>query len=211
MKKSKFIFIFLSLLFIIASVNAQKKFKNPINFKSGTYFFNCSELYFFDDGINCYLFNKCRDIDSVFLNAAKKIKITKDTLMKIEGYLFTDTYEYVSVTINGKNGWLQTEVPMDVDKKDFLKKFLKSPHYEYKSTYVEVIPFNDPQKIFISTTDDWFIGDIERKSIEYIGTKGGRFEACQMVKAKDCVKCYIDLGYGQELWYKSDGKKKKVK
>lgn len=211
MKKTKLIFIFLSLTFILSSATAQKRFKNPINFKSGTYYFNSTELYFFDDGINCYLFDKCRDIDSVFLNSAKNIKFAKDTLLKIEAYLFTDNYEYVSVIINDKIGWLQTEVPMDVDKKDFLKKFLKSPHYKSKSTYVEVIPFKDPQKIFISTTDDWFIGDIERKSIEYIGTKGGRFEACQMVKPKDCVKCYIDLGYGQEVWYKSDGKKKKVK
>ncbi len=190
--------------------NAQN-YKLNLMLKPGDYLFNTKDSYFFDDGIDCYLHNQCNDIDTVYENSAVKLHVTKDSVLKYSAYLFTDEYEYVYTKINKVEGWLRVDVPITGEQKEFLKKYLTSKFFKEYTCYVEVVPFKNPNQIFISTTDYWYIGNLNKLSATEIGTKGGRLEACKMVYPKNCVKCYIDLGWGQEVWYDSNGRKKKVK
>ncbi len=184
------------------------QFRWTMTLQPGEYLLNTEDLYFFDTGINCYLFKICPDLDSLFEIKAEKIIIDKQKTIKYQAYLFTDNYEYVYVQIGKKEGWIRHPVPIEEYKKAFLKGFLVSRFGEPKKTsYVEVIPFKDPNKVFVSSTDDWFIGDLETKSITQIGTKGGRLEACQMLFNKNCVECYIDLGWGHTIMFDQNGKK----
>ncbi len=184
------------------------QFRWTITLQPGEYLLNTEDLYFFDTGINCYLFKICPDLDSVFEVKAEKLKIDKPKTIKYQAYLFTDNYEYIYVQIGKKEGWIRYQVPIEEYKKAFLKGFMVSRFGEPKKTsYVEVIPFKDPNKVFVSSTDDWFIGDLETKSITQIGTKGGRLEACQMLFNKNCVECYIDLGWGHTVMFDQNGKK----
>jgi hypothetical protein len=190
------------------------QFRWPVSIEPGQYLFNSSDLYFFDTGINCYLFKICPDIDSIFEASAQTVTFDKTTEIKYQAYLFTDNYEYLFVQIDKQQGWIRYPVPIAQHQKDFLKAFLVSRFGEPKRTcYVEVVPFKDPNKVFLSTTDDWYIGNIENHSISQIGTKGGRLEACRMLFHKNCVECYIDLGWGETLLFDENGKRctKKVK
>jgi hypothetical protein len=208
MKKIIFISaIMFAFLLSANSVFSQKSQKQTLTLKPGTYLMNTTDLYFFDDGINCYLMKKCRDVDTVFENKAKKLIITKDSVIKYQAYLFTDTYEYVYTKIGDNDCWIRAEIPITNEQKVFFKRLLLSPNYEPYSAYVEAIPFKDPYDVFISTTDDWYISNLNTLNYEKIGTKGGRLEDCTMYYPKNCVKCYIDLGWGQEVWYDSKGKK----
>ncbi len=183
-------------------------FRWEMTLQPGEYLFNSTETYFFDTGVNCYLFKVCPDIDSVFESTATKIKITKPQTVKYQAYLFTDDYEYVFVQYGRQQGWLRVEAPIEKHKKDFLKAFLVSRFGEPRRTcYVEVVPFKDPDKVFISTTDDWYIGNIDVHSVSQIGTKGGRLEACRMLFHKNCVECYIDLGWGEVIMFDQEGKR----
>jgi hypothetical protein len=209
MKKLNIITVILT---ITLSINCTaQNYKLNLLLKPGDYLFNTKDLYFFDDGIDCYLRNECNDIDTVFSNSATKIHVTKDSVLKYNAYLFTDEYEYVYTKINKVEGWMRVDVPITGEQKEFLKKFLSSNHFKDYSCYVEIVPFKNPNQIFISTIDYWFIGNLNKLSATEIGTKGGRLEACKMVYPKNCVKCYIDLGWGQEVWYDANGRKKKVK
>jgi hypothetical protein len=207
----KFFSVLALLLFIGATGYAQKNYMLKMTLHKGQYLFNTTDLYFFDDGIDCYLIQKCRDVDTVFSDRAIKVNVSKDSTIKYQAYLFTDTYEYVYTKINKTEGWLRVDLPLTDPEKNFLKAYLKSTHFKPYSCYVEIIPFKNENKIFISTQDDWYIGNLLKLSAKQIGTKGGRLEACQMVYSKNCVKCYIDLGWGQEVWYDQNGKKKKVR
>lgn len=203
-----------SLLLILIITNAsfgQRNYRVQFEVKPGTYFFNTKMLYFFDDGIDCYLSDICGNIDTVYENSAVDFKITKDTVLKVQAYLYTDEYEYMYVKLNNNEGWLRADIPLEKDEEVFLKRYLLSPNFDPLSCYVEVIPFKETEKVFISTTDDWYIANIKKKRSDLIGTKGGRLEACMMLFQKNCVKCYIDLGWGQEVWYDDNGKKFKVK
>lgn len=211
MKKTNIFLLFTLFLLISFSSFAQRSFKQTLNIAAGTYLINTSDLYFFDDGIDCYLLNDCNDIDTVFERNAKNLVITKDSTIKYQAYLFTDTYEYVYTKTGKTEGWLRVEVPMASNQKDFIKSMLLTLNFEDYSSYVEVIPFKKPHQVFISTTDFWYIADLTRLKSVQIGSKGGRLEACQMVYPKNCVKCYIDLGWGQEVFYDSKGNKKKIK
>lgn len=214
----KKIFLILLVGFLFSAYPANKQslrvnhFRWTAQLKPGKYLFNSTDLYFFDTGVNCYLFKVCPDIDSLFEASAKTITINRPTEIKYQAYLFTDNYEYLFVEYNKTQGWIRTEVPIAQHKKDFLKAFLVSRFGEPKRTcYVEVIPFKDPNKVFLSTTDDWYIGDIELHTISQIGTKGGRLEACRMLFNKNCVECYIDLGWGETLMFDQNGKRCKRK
>lgn len=211
MKKIKIFLPVMLFLLISLSGFSQRNFKQALNISAGKYLFNIVDLYFFDDGIDCYLLNDCNDIDTVFERNAKNIIITKDSTIKYQAYLFTDTYEYVYTKIGKTEGWLRVEIPLASSQKDFLKSMLLTLNYEDYSSYVEVIPFKKPHQVFISTTDFWYIADLSKFKSVQIGSKGGRLEACQMVYPKNCVKCYIDLGWGQEIFYDSKGNKKKIK
>lgn len=207
MKILKSILLLLVILSASFVSNAQKFNKQDLVLKPGEYLFNSVDLYFFDDGINCYLFQKCRDIDTVFENKAKTIKVTADSIIKFQAYLFTDTFEYVYAKINKVEGWVRVSIPIMDSKKNFLKSFLKSPNYELYSSYVEIVPFKNNTDIFISNTDNWYIANLNNFKTTKIGTKGGRLEACQMIYPKNCVKCYIDLGWGENVWYDHNGRK----
>jgi len=184
------------------------QFRWTVTLQPGEYLFNSYDLYFFDTGINCYLFKMCPDIDSIFEAKAETLRFDKPVVLKYQAYLFTDDYEYMFVSYNKTEGWIRAPIPIEQHKKDFLRAFLVSRFGEPRRTcYVEVIPFKDPDKVFLSTTDDWYIGNIETHSISQIGTKGGRLEACRMVFNKNCVECYIDLGWGQTLLFNEDGKR----
>ncbi len=183
------------------------KFRHSMHITAGTYYFNDVSLYFFDDGIDCYLLKKCNAIDSVYLSTAKKIIFTSDTIVHYQAYLFTKNYEYLYISIGKREGWLRTQVPITQEQKNFLKKFVYSTNYPLYASYAEIIPFKNPQKVFISDADDWYIADLEKFKVIKIGTKGGRLEACQMLFKKNCVMCYIDLGWGQYLYYDENGKK----
>ncbi len=204
---------FLPVILVIFVFSANSYSQKPSKFRlsgtipAGTYLFNHKALYFFDDGIDCYLLKQCNDIDSVFEASAEKVVFTKDTTIKYLAYLFTDNYEYMYVSINKKEGWLRANVPMDLKQKNFLKKFSFSPNYPRYATYVEIIPFKTTYKVFISDAEDWYIGDLNAFKIQKIGTKGGRLEACQMIFKKNCVMCYIDLSWGEYLWFDEDGRK----
>ena len=209
MKKINIFVLLLSLIvFLSTNIYAQRNYHASFEIKSGSYFFNTKSLYFFDAGIDCYLFNKCVDVDTVFENTASKITIATDTVVKVQAYLYTDTYEYMYVELNKKEGWVRADIPLEEDEEIFLKRYLLSSNFESYCCYVEIIPFKKEQKIFISTTDDWYIANLNKKKSESIGTKRGRLEACKMIFSKNCVKCYIDLGWGQEIWYDDDGRKK---
>ncbi|MBN2663819.1 MAG: hypothetical protein JXR68_09240 [Bacteroidales bacterium] len=211
MKKINFFSILVLLLLFSFSSFAQRNFKQTLTINAGSYLINTVDLYFFDDGINCYLLNECNDIDTVFEGNAKNLVVTKDSIIKYQAYLFTDTYEYVYTKIGKNEGWLRVEIPMPSNQKDFIKSMLLTLNYEDFSSYVEVIPFKKPHQVFISTTDFWYIADLTRLKSTQIGSKGGRLEACQMIFPKNCVKCYIDLGWGQEVFYDSKGNKKKIR
>lgn len=210
MKKIKFSLVFLLfVVFMSQNIFGQRYFKTQFDVKSGTYYFNSNNLFFFDDGIDCYLSGVCHDIDTIFENSAEQIKISQDSVVKARAYLFTDEYEYMYIKLNKEEGWLRAEIPLDKEEKVFFKRYLLSANFAPFSCYVEVIPFKNTEKVFLSTTDDWYVGNINQKEAEKIGTKGGRLEACKMIFPKNCVKCYIDLGWGQEVWYDENGKKKK--
>jgi len=194
-----------------ANIDAQRSYKQTITLKTGEYLFNSTDLYFFDDGIDCYLLKKCNDIDTVFSNNAQTLKVSKDSTIKYQAYLFTDNYEYVYAKINVKEGWLRVDVPINSSAKDFIKSMLLSVNYDSYSSYIEIVPFKNPKQVFVSTTDYWNILDLDKLTSVQIGSKGGRLEACQMIYPKNCVKCYIDLGWGQEVIYDAKGRKKKVK
>ncbi len=184
------------------------QFRWPVTLQPGEYLFNSSDLYFFDTGVNCYLFKVCPDIDSVFEATAKKITISQPTELKYQAYLFTDNNEYMFVQIGKEQGWIRAQIPIEQYKKDFLRAFLASRFGEPRRTcYVEVVPFKDQNKVFLSSTDDWYIGDLENQSITQIGTKGGRLEACRMLFHKNCVECYIDLGWGETLLFDQNGQR----
>ncbi len=184
------------------------QFRWSVTLQPGKYLFNTQDIYFFDTGINCYLFKMCPDLDSLFEKGADTVVFTKPTQLKYQAYLFTDNYEYMFVQIGRKQGWIRASIPIAQHKKDFLRAFLVSRFGEpIRTCYVEVIPFKDPDKVFMSTTDDWYIGNIETRSITQIGTKGGRLEACRMLFHKNCVECYIDIGWGETLHFNEDGKK----
>ncbi len=206
----RFLLVCLLAIFFISSY-AQKNYRETFEIKAGTYLFNYENLYFFDDGIKCYLTKICRDIDTVYENKSINVKIKNDTVIKVQAYLFTDNYEYMYVKMGKNEGWLRAEIPLDPETKVFFERYLLSAYFESHSCYVEVIPFKTPSKVFMSTTDEWFIANLSRKNAEVIGSKGGRLEACQMVFSKNCVKCYIGLGWGEEVWYDENAKKKKVK
>ncbi len=211
MKILKSTIILLFIVFTFLDANAQKANKKTMSIKPGEYLFNTTDLYFFDDGIDCYLLKKCRDVDTVFENKAETLKVSADTNIKYQAYLFTDTYEYVYTKIKKKQGWLRISIPLTIAEKKYFKSFIASPNYESYSCYVEVIPFKKWKNVFISNTDNWFISDLNNFKTTKIGTKGGRLEACQMVYSKNCVKCYIDLGWGENVWYNSKGKKTRTK
>ena len=184
------------------------QFRWEFSLEPGQYLFNTQDLYFFDTGINCYLFKYCPDLDSIFEAKADTLTISKTTNVKYQAYLFTDNYEYLYIQIGKQEGWIRHDIPIEEYKKAFLKGFLVSRFGEPRRTsYVEVIPFKDPNKVFVSSTDDWFIGNLENKSITQIGTKGGRLEACQMIFNKNCVECYIDLGWGHTVQFDENGNK----
>ncbi len=190
------------------------QFRWEFTLEPGQYLFNSQDLYFFDTGINCYLFKYCPDLDSIFEATADTLVISKARNVKYQAYLFTDNYEYIFVQIDKKQGWIRHPIPIEEYKKAFLKGFLVSRFGEPRRTsYVEVIPFKNPNKVFVSSTDDWFIGNLENKSVVQIGTKGGRLEACQMIFNKNCVECYIDLGWGHTVQFDENGSKcsKKVR
>mgnify|MGYP005839803095 CR=1 FL=1 len=197
------------ILLIIANLCSFSQKNNKIDqtVKTGEYLYNTDDLYFFDVGINCYLKNICKDIDSVYETTAQKVKFSKDTTIKVLSYLITDNYQYVYTNINKHNCWLRTKISYTEQQLAFLKVFLKSEHYDIYSTYVQVIPFKNPDQVFLSTTDDWYICDISNFNNTKIGTKGGRVQDCQMVYNKDCVKCNIVMGWEEEIWYNSEGKK----
>ncbi|MBN2893216.1 MAG: hypothetical protein JXL97_15200 [Bacteroidales bacterium] len=212
MKKIQIVLAFSLFVLILSFPSvAQRNFKTPFEIKAGSYLFNSTSVFFFDDGIDCYLSGICNDIDTVFENSSVNFKISNDTIVKVQAYLYTDNYEYMYVKLNKSEGWLRADVPLDKEEEVFLKRYLLSANFESLSCYVEVIPFKDTEKVFVSTTDDWYIANIKRKRAEFIGTKGGRLEACQMVFPKNCVKCYIDLGWGEERWYDENGKERKMK
>lgn len=207
MKKLIQISALLIAIFATSSIYAQKSNKIQLTLTPGVYSFNSTDLYFFDDGINCYLKHICRDVDTVFDNSAQKLTISKDSVIKFQSYLFTDTYEYVYTSIGKVNGWIRVSIPINEQQKDFLKVFLKSPNYELYSSYVQVIPFKNVDKVFISTTDDWYICDLTNFKTSKIGTKGGRLQDCQMIYSKDCVKCSIVMGWEEDVIYNDEGKK----
>ena len=210
MKAANFILaIFISSLFMNAS--AQKNFRLEQTIKPGEYYFNTTDLYFFDDGINCYLLHKCNDLDSVFDTNAEVIKVTKDQEVSYQAYLFTDNYEYIYTRFQDEVGWMRIDIDLEKDKKEFLKTFLNCDLYKPFSQYVEVVPFKEKDKVFVSNAVDWYILNLSTKKSVKIGTKKGKFQACQMLYPKNCVKCYIDLGWGEEIYFDSNGKKKKVK
>jgi len=204
------IFLFLLILLAVSS-EAQRNFRQEITLEPGEYLFNFTDLYFFDDGIDCYLLQKCRDVDTVFSNQAQKIVVSTDSAIKYQAYLFTDNYDYVYTKINQHEGWMRVNFPISDKERIFLTKYLKSDHFEPFSSFVEIIPFKNDRQIFISTTDDWYIANLDNFKINNIGTKGGRLVACRMVFPKNCVKCYIDIGWGQNVWYDSKGRKIKTK
>ncbi len=214
----KKIILLIPLFFVLESYTAvdtsypsfigSGQFRWELSLQPGQYLFNTQDLYFFDTGINCYLFKYCPDLDSIFEAKADTLTITKTRNIKYQAYLFTDNYEYLFVQIDKKQGWIRYQIPIEQYKKAFLKGFLVSRFGEpRKTSYVEVIPFKDPDKVFVSSTDDWFIGNLENKSITQIGTKGGRLEACQMIFNKNCVECYIDLGWGHTVMFDENGNK----
>ncbi len=205
-----------SIIFIVSFLSsnvvfAQRNFNVEFDVKAGNYLFNSNKLYFFDDGIDCYLTNVCNDIDTVFENTAVDFKVTKDTVIKAQSYMYTDNYEYMYVRLNKKEGWLRADIPLEKSEEVFLKRFLPSHVFDMLSCYVQIIPFKNNSCVFVSNADDWYIANIKRKKIEHIGTKGGRLEACQMLFSKNCVKCYIDMGWGQDVWFDENGKKIKQK
>lgn len=211
MKKIRVLFIVGILLVTSFSAFSQRTFRQSMVLKPGSYEFNSVDLYFFDDGIDCYLLKECNDIDTVFDGNSHPVNVSQDSTIKYQAYLFTDTYEYVYTKIDKVEGWLRVEVPLAQNKKDFIKTMLLTLNYEDYSSYVEVIPFKKAHQVFVSTTDYWYIADLNRLKNTQIGSKGGRLEACKMVYPKNCVKCYIDLGWGQEVFYDSKGNKKKMK
>lgn len=204
-------FILIILIVAAFGLYSQKNNKIDLTIKAGEYIYNKEDLYFFDVGINCYLKNLCKDIDSVYETTALKIKFSKDTTIKVLSYLITDNYEYVYTNINKQNCWLRAKSSYSEQQIDFLKVFLKSEHYEIYTTYVQVIPFKNPDQVFLSTADDWYICDITNFNNTKIGTKGGRVQDCQMIYNKDCVKCNIVMGWEEEIWYNNEGKKVKNK
>lgn len=210
MKASRFILtLILSLIFISAS--AQKNFRLKQTIKPGTYYFNTKDLYFFDDGINCYLLHHCRDIDSVFESNAETIEIKSETEVSYQAYVFTDNYEYIYTNYENKLGWLRVNVDIEESQKEFLKKYLACKLYKAPSQFVEVIPFKTKDKVFLTNAEDWYIINLTTQKAVNIGTKRGGFQACQMYFPKNCVKCYIDLGWGEEIYFNENGKKIKVK
>lgn len=184
------------------------KYRWKTTLTEGEYIYNTEDLYFFDAGVNCYLYDKCADLDSVFDSNGKTLKVTADTTLKYQAYLFTDDYEYLFVTIGKQQAWIRADVPIHASDKSFLKKFLHTDLKPSKVQYVDVIPFKDKQKLFISSYDSWHIVNLNKKTTKQIGTKGGRLEACRMVFPKDCVECYIDLGWGETVIFDDNGKKK---
>ncbi len=207
MKKILSLFIILGA---ILNVSAQKNFRLSMQIKEGEYLFNTEDLYFFDAGINCYLKKICNDVDSVFEQEAQKVNFEGLRTISFQAYLFTDNYEYIYTKINGESGWLRVNIDIIPDKqKNFLKDFLKSDYFPKHATYVEVMPFKDINKVFISNSDDWYIANLNTLKAKKIGTKGGRLEACQMIYNKNCVKCYIDLGWGEYVIYDQNGRKKR--
>ncbi len=209
MKKIKLLMVFL-LMFSLQFAFGQENFRLSMTLNPGEYLFNSTDLYFFDDGIDCYLFNQCNDVDTVFEGNSIKYKLDKDSTINYRAFLFTDTYEYVYTIINGEEGWLRIKIPIDENERKFFNDLLVASRFEEYSSFVEVIPFKKTRYVFISTTDDWFIADLRKLETTYIGTKGGSLQACQMIFSENCVKCYIDLGWGKEIWYNYKGKKKKV-
>ncbi len=184
------------------------KFRWKVKLTKGKYIYNTEDLYFFDSSFDCYMYNKCFDIDSLYETSSKSLKVSKDTTIKFQAYLFTDNYEYMFVTINKKHCWIRAEIPIDEASKIFLKKYLHSSTKPTFVNYVEVIPFKTNEKIFVSCYDSWHIIDIDKKISKQIGSKGGRLEACRMLFPKNCVECYIDLGWGETVYYDEDGEKK---
>jgi len=207
MKKINSLFIIVFFLTLSLSGFSQRLFKQSMNMPAGDYLFNTDDLYFFDDGIDCYLLGDCNDVDTVFENGSTVLHVEQDSSIKYQAYLFTDTYEYVYTKIDRKEGWLRIDVDLPDNRKDFVKAMLSTLNYDSKSCYVEVIPFKRNHRVFVSTTDFWYIADLKHLKNVQIGSKGGRLEACKMVYRKNCVQCYIDLGWGEEVWYDSKGKK----
>ena len=210
------LFLFLESFIPVSEKNYQLvgsgQFRFELILEPGSYLLNTQDLYFFDTGINCYLLKYCPDIDSIFEAKADTLIIEKERTVKYQAYLFSDDYEYIFIQIDKKQGWIRYTVPVEEYKKAFLKGFLVSRFGEpRKTSYVEVIPFKNKDKVFVSSTDDWFIGNLENKSITQIGTKGGRLEACQMIFNKNCVECYIDLGWGHTILFDENGNKCKKK
>ncbi len=184
------------------------KFRWKVELKQGEYLYNTQELYFFDTSFDCYLYDKCSDIDSIFDGSAKTLKITNDTTLKFQAYLFTDNYEYMFVTIGKQQAWIRAKIPLEETEKTFLLKYLHSDNKPSYVQYVEVIPFKKEEKIFVSCYNSWYIINLKKKRSQQIGSKGGRLEACRMLFSKNCVECYIDLGWGDTFIFDEDGKKK---
>ena len=75
----KKILLLISIGFILSSFTISdatlsvkaNQFRWPVTLQPGEYLFNTTDLYFFDTGINCYLFKICPDIDSLFEATAK--------------------------------------------------------------------------------------------------------------------------------------------
>ncbi len=179
-----------------------------MNLKQGEYVYNTEELYFFDTSFDCYLYDKCTDIDSIFDGSSKTLKITNDTTLKFQAYLFTDSYEYMFVTIGKQQAWIRHEIDIEKDDKIFLSKYLHSEDKPSYVQYVEVIPFKTEDKIFVSCYNSWYIINLKKKRSQQIGSKGGRLEACRMLFPKNCIECYIDLGWGETVIFDEDGNKK---
>lgn len=203
MKKTLFVLLIINNLIVFS----QKINKFDTEIKAGNYLINTTDLYFFDVGINCYLKNICNDIDSVFQINSENLYIKKDTIVKVISIVFTDNYEYLYIKHKKDYGWLRAPSMLSEREKNFLRIFLQSPHYDIFTCYVQVIPFKNKQRLFLSTTDDWYICDLETFKTTKIGTKGGRVQDCQMVYSKDCVKCIITMGWEEEIYYNSEGVK----
>ena len=217
MYKQKLVFIlFILLSTSFSTVNKTtdnnlipNKFKWDVTLEKGEYIYNDLELYFFDPGMNCILYDKCPDLDTVFENSSKKIVIEENTTLKYQAYLFTDNYEYLFVLLNKEKVWIRTEIPIPDKTKIFLKEFLNEGSKPMHSHYVEIIPFKESNNAFISATNDWFIVNLKKQKTKKIGTKKNSFEVCRMVYKKNCVECYINLGWGETIWFDENGKKKK--
>ncbi|MBA3286213.1 MAG: hypothetical protein H0U27_14310 [Nitrosopumilus sp.] len=144
--------------------------------------------------------------DDYFNKNSKTIQL-KNTTAKYGAYILTTSTEYIYARINGKAGWIKTNIPIEVNQKTLFRNELrkqmpkKNSETDLKLSYdhntIEIIPFNNPNFVLVHS-DESFIVDLKNRKVTW--QAGSYYEGPEINFKTDHLECSGDLGGGRYVF-----------